>query len=295
MFAHVAVGVLRATRSKSARYVVRAARRGRSPRCAPAMTGRALQGRPLGERAETLLVQKGELFERQLAPALERPIPLRSAARCARGCRGKPPGTRRTRRDAPPPLREPRGSRRAARWSDTRCSGADSSTNARSNAPVGHASRQSVQLPHRSGIDTSGSSTSVVTTSPSSTNDPQPGTMSSPFFPMNPRPARAAQARSSTGASSVIGRARSPRRACAGTPRACGPDAADGCGSRPPVRSGRCGPRCRDRPPRVPRPRSSRPRKRCCAPLRGWRRYRAAGAPPGRRRGSPSRRVCRPR
>ena len=54
----------------------------------------------------------------------------------------------------------------------------------------------------------SASSRSVVTTSPRSTIDPTPGTMSSPFLPTNPSPARAAQARSSTGASSHNGRAR---------------------------------------------------------------------------------------
>jgi len=82
-----------------------------------------------------------------------------------------------------------------------------SSTKGRSNARVGQASRQRVHEPHRSAIGVSGVRASVVTTSPRSTNDPSPGTMSIPFFPTNPRPARAAQARSSTGTSSTIGRA----------------------------------------------------------------------------------------
>ena len=77
-----------------------------------------------------------------------------------------------------------------------------SRTKGAAKACVGHASRHRVQLPQRSVIGSPGSSSSVVTTSPSSTIEPTPGAMSMPFFPTNPSPARAAHARSSTGSSS---------------------------------------------------------------------------------------------
>ena len=82
-----------------------------------------------------------------------------------------------------------------------------SRTNGREKAWVGQASRQRVHAPQRSLMGASAVSERLVTTSPSRTNDPSPGTISIPFFPMKPSPARAAQARSRSGASSTRGRA----------------------------------------------------------------------------------------
>ena len=60
-------------------------------------------------------------------------------------------------------------------------------------APTGQASIQARQEPHGSGARKggSGSSSASVTISPSTTNDPRPGTISSEWRPMRPTPASA--------------------------------------------------------------------------------------------------------
>src|SRR5437870_110088 len=65
-------------------------------------------------------------------------------------------------------------------------------------APVGHSLRQRVQEPHDLRSGWSSGSASVVTISPSITHDPAAGVRISAFLPYQPRPARAATARSTT-------------------------------------------------------------------------------------------------
>lgn len=107
------------------------------------------------------------------------PTPERSARRSARDARSS--GTRRT--AVIEHERRVEGSRRAR--VETSCARAASL-----------------------GTGASGSTASVVTTSPRSTKDPTPGTIRSLLPPGQPRPARAAHARSSTGSWSQSGRAR---------------------------------------------------------------------------------------
>ncbi len=66
-------------------------------------------------------------------------------------------------------------------------------------APVGHASRHRVQVPHRSTAGSSTGRSSVVSTSPSSRNDPACGWITHVFLPIQPTPARAANSFSITG------------------------------------------------------------------------------------------------
>ena len=74
-----------------------------------------------------------------------------------------------------------------------------SSTYGLTKALVGHASRQRVQVPQRSGSGASGSSSAVVSTVPMKKKDPRSGWSSIVFLPIQPSPARAARSRSSSG------------------------------------------------------------------------------------------------
>ncbi len=67
-------------------------------------------------------------------------------------------------------------------------------------APVGQASTQRVHAPHEVRSGGSGSSSSVVTISPKNTAEPRPLTMRLVCLPIQPNPARAANARSASGA-----------------------------------------------------------------------------------------------
>ncbi len=67
-------------------------------------------------------------------------------------------------------------------------------------APVGQTSTQRVHDPHDVASGRSGSSASVVTISPKNTAEPSPCTMRLVCLPTHPNPARAANARSASGA-----------------------------------------------------------------------------------------------
>ena len=96
---------------------------------------------------------------------------------------------------------------RQARSSDTRCSGAGPGRRERGRPASGtrRGSACTTRIGPRTARGSLGSSSSVVTTSPRSSIEPSPGTMSRPFLPTKPRPARTAHARSRTGSSSQRG------------------------------------------------------------------------------------------
>ena len=68
------------------------------------------------------------------------------------------------------------------------------------NAPVGQTSTQARHAPHDVRSGGSGSSSSVVTISPRNTAEPRPCTIRLVCLPIHPSPARAAKARSASGA-----------------------------------------------------------------------------------------------
>ena len=79
-----------------------------------------------------------------------------------------------------------------------------SRTRGATNAAVGHASRQALQLPQRSASNgRSASSGASVKVTPMKVNEPISGRMSIVFLPIQPSPARCASSRSGTGPAST--------------------------------------------------------------------------------------------
>ena len=158
---------------------------------------------------------------------------LRPRARGSRRDRGTPRGRRARRRGASlngqtswqssqPKRRPPRAASSAAvkgvRFSIVRYERhfRASRTRGATKARVGQASRHAVHEPQRSAPGSAGAavgaSATSVRISPRTTCEPRPGTIRRPFFPMNPRPARAASSRSRRGAVSTQTRKWEPRR-----------------------------------------------------------------------------------
>src|SRR2546430_13730951 len=78
---------------------------------------------------------------------------------------------------------------------------------------LGHASRQAVQVPQRSGTASSGGRSAVVSTRPMKKYEPRPGAIRFVFLPTQPSPAAAARSRSSTALVSTEARLCAPAAA----------------------------------------------------------------------------------
>ncbi len=98
-----------------------------------------------------------------------------------------------------------------------------SSTPGAMRAPVGHATMHRVQAPHDLREGSVGGSSTSTSIAPSRTQDPSSGVRMLVFLPYQPRPARAATARSTTGPLSTLTLARtgSPNHASSRWCSAC--------------------------------------------------------------------------